>query len=300
MTPTLSIVIPTRDRPHWLRDCLGALAVQTTSDFEVVVVDDGGTADLHAVVSGLDPTPARLRLVRRSVPGGASAARNTGVEAAAGTVVGLLDDDTLPAPGWAEAVIDTFARTGCDGMAGRTRLLLDPMPRWLVPGMRRLLGELDLGPEERRLEAELPHSANCALTRTAFEQVGGFLAGFGKVGSSLLSNDEIEMFRRMRARGMSFVYQPRAEVGLQLPPDRVGAGYLRARAYAQGVSAVLLEALEGRQVRYRALRELLRAGRAVPILAKGILQRRGALAALIWLDYCRGRLAKPTPEGKAP
>ena len=43
MTPSVSVIVPVRNRHALLRRLLDALAVQTYTDFEVLVVDDGSS-----------------------------------------------------------------------------------------------------------------------------------------------------------------------------------------------------------------------------------------------------------------
>ena len=98
MSDSISVVVPTRDRPAALARCLGALAAQGAAELDVVVVDDA-SADRAAVERAIRALPS-ARLVRG--PGrGPAASRNLGVRAAAHDVVCLLDDDCVPEPGWA-------------------------------------------------------------------------------------------------------------------------------------------------------------------------------------------------------
>jgi hypothetical protein len=87
----VSAVIPTRGRPHLvLRAARSALA-QTYRDLEVIVVLDGpdaATSDALATI-GDD----RLRVIVLAHPQGAQNARNTGIKAATGDWIALLDDD---------------------------------------------------------------------------------------------------------------------------------------------------------------------------------------------------------------
>jgi cellulose synthase/poly-beta-1,6-N-acetylglucosamine synthase-like glycosyltransferase len=103
---TVSVVVPTRDRPDQLRRCLAAVSGQAPPAHEVVVVDDASR------------DPAAVRAIVASVPGarvvvgegrGPAAARNRGVAAASGAVVCLTDDDCRPASGWLAAILDRFA-----------------------------------------------------------------------------------------------------------------------------------------------------------------------------------------------
>ena len=96
MTPTVTVVIPTKDRWSLLRRALACALGQTGVALEVVVVDDGSTDAPPAwLTSAAD---ARVRSVRQSRSGGVARARNRGIEAATGTWVAFLDDDDLWAP----------------------------------------------------------------------------------------------------------------------------------------------------------------------------------------------------------
>ena len=87
--PAFSVIIPTYGRPRWLTEAIDSVLAQTVQDFELIVVDD---ASPEPVRVGPDP---RIRLIRRDANGGAAAARNTGVEAAAGRYLTFLDDDDV-------------------------------------------------------------------------------------------------------------------------------------------------------------------------------------------------------------
>lgn len=98
MPPLFSVVVPTFERPRHVRDLLAAWArVDFPRDrFEVILADDGGTADLEQFVRAADPGLAvrLLCLPHRS----ASAARAAGLSAAEGDFILCTDDDCLPAP----------------------------------------------------------------------------------------------------------------------------------------------------------------------------------------------------------
>jgi glycosyltransferase involved in cell wall biosynthesis len=273
---SLSVIIPTRDRPERLRCCLESL--RGAVDAEIVVVDDGSDPPLAA-------TARDVRCVRLEGVG-LNEARNRGAEAASGRILAFLDDDTVVCPGWLEAVRSAFASTGCDALGGRVTLALEgDAPPWLTRKLRRYLAEFELGPEPRWLDSEpVPVGANCAVTREAYEAAGGFLAGLDRVGTSLLSNGDTEFFRRLQRRGCRIRYEPRAQVEHCVPQERLTSEFFRRRAYAQGRSDAVLAPTGS------VGREFLRRGRAVPIAARGVLAGRGAITAAFWLQYCRGRV----------
>ena len=91
MTPKVSVVIPTRNRPALVTRAVTSALAQTMAELEVVVVVDGpdpATAEARAAIGD-----ERLRVVELPEPGGAQNARNTGVTHARGEWTALLDDD---------------------------------------------------------------------------------------------------------------------------------------------------------------------------------------------------------------
>lgn len=93
--PHVSIVVPAYNTLKTLPETIASLCAQTYGDFEVIVVDDGssdGTADW--VLSHSDP---RVRLVRQ-INRGLAGARNGGIIAARGDLIGFCDGDDLWEP----------------------------------------------------------------------------------------------------------------------------------------------------------------------------------------------------------
>lgn len=94
--PAVSVILPTLTRLDFLRRAIETVLAQTYEDFEIVVVVDGPSPAVASFVSS-HPDP-RVRLVQRERNGGVAAARNSGLEAAHGRYVALLDDDDIWLP----------------------------------------------------------------------------------------------------------------------------------------------------------------------------------------------------------
>ncbi|MCC6850398.1 MAG: glycosyltransferase [Deltaproteobacteria bacterium] len=101
--PTVSVIVPTHDRPDMLRGALGSILAQTYRDFEIVVVNDCGV-DVQHVIDGLDHQ-GRISAVRHAVNRGLAAARNTGLGVARGRFVAYLDDDDVFYPEHLETLV---------------------------------------------------------------------------------------------------------------------------------------------------------------------------------------------------
>jgi glycosyltransferase involved in cell wall biosynthesis len=93
----VSVVVPTHDRPHLLRQTLCSIIRQCDVDLEIIVVDDGSPpGQVERVVDSL--ADDRVWVLRNDAPHGVSGARNRGVAAARGEWVAFCDDDDLWAP----------------------------------------------------------------------------------------------------------------------------------------------------------------------------------------------------------
>jgi glycosyltransferase involved in cell wall biosynthesis len=103
---TVSVVIPTRDRPELLRRAIDACRAQEfPGTIEVVVVYDRAEPD-----HGLAGDGVRVLVNDRSP--GLAGARNTGILAATGELVAFCDDDDEWLPGKLAAQIAALGRTG--------------------------------------------------------------------------------------------------------------------------------------------------------------------------------------------
>ena len=87
--PTVTVVIPAFNAATHIVGTLESVLAQTWRDFEVIVVDDGSTDDTSAVVATFEDSVTCIRRVN----GGPAAARNTGIRAARGRYIALLDAD---------------------------------------------------------------------------------------------------------------------------------------------------------------------------------------------------------------
>lgn len=87
----ISVVIPTYNRSHLLIDSINSVLNQTHTNFELLVVDDHSTDNTKEVVEEYEDERVKYFLNTRSK--GAQGARNTGLYAAKGEWIAMLDSD---------------------------------------------------------------------------------------------------------------------------------------------------------------------------------------------------------------
>jgi glycosyltransferase involved in cell wall biosynthesis len=87
----VSVVIATYNRAYIFREALESALAQTYRDFEILIVDDGSTDNTRDMA--VQCTTDRVRYIRHEHNRGCSAAYNTGIKAATGDVITLLDSD---------------------------------------------------------------------------------------------------------------------------------------------------------------------------------------------------------------
>ncbi|AHM03436.1 glycosyl transferase, family 2 [Roseibacterium elongatum DSM 19469] len=166
----LSVVVVSHGRPRPLCRCLTGIHQLSGPDIELVVVsDDDGLAALDRL-----PFADRIKTASQAQPN-ISQARNIGLSRAAGEIVAFIDDDAVPAPSWAKAIMTAFsdspdlaAVTG--PVLGRNGISLQ-WGHMTVDALGR-----DGPPAEGRF-IKL-HGTNMAFRRQILEDLGGFDTGF--------------------------------------------------------------------------------------------------------------------------
>jgi len=180
----ISVVVLTYNDPCRLRLCLHSLLRQTRTDFELVVVHDGGDRQINEPVyaemrrHGRDI--AELWLGPESTEFRAAAARNLGLRHAHGERVLFVDGDSILAPN----VVAAHASYGSDPVLvnGARKHLPQSCLAWLQP---RLFDQLEphvIGRDQRheserwvyrRLQARLA-KGETVVPLDHYEQVWGF------------------------------------------------------------------------------------------------------------------------------
>ena len=226
--PNVSVIIPVRDQPEDLTECLKALekVLYPEDRLEIIVVDDGSKKDMSQIV-----TSTNARIIRQEETKGAAVCRNIGAENAIGDILAFLDADCVAGEGWLEELVPFFQSAGAgaaggyiDGYDTRT-----PLEKY-----EKVFSSLNMG---KRLIIEgkdksgfyMP-TANLLVAREAFTATGGFKAGM-RVG------EDVDLCWRLRDWGFTLVYTPTGSVAHK---HRNKLGKMLKRRSEYGTSEALL------------------------------------------------------------
>jgi glycosyltransferase involved in cell wall biosynthesis len=187
MPPKISVITPFLDAESFLQDAITSVQTQTLSEWELLLVDDGSTDKSPSVAWLAAAKDDRIKVLQRphELAGGAAAARNVALRAAAGEFVAFLDADDVYESRMLEVYLDALrARPDVAMVYGPTRWWNQENPDhdWIA-SMDRQAGRTHQPP---RLLAwiillqmgEVPHTCGVLIRRSAIEAVGGFEENF--------------------------------------------------------------------------------------------------------------------------
>jgi glycosyltransferase involved in cell wall biosynthesis len=244
------VVICTHNRAGLLPRCLEAMQRQegvTPADVGVVVIDNCSSDNTRHVVESFSNRTIPVHYIFEPTLG-LSVARNTGLAASQSPLVAYIDDDAFAEPQWAAAVLSAFA----DGPPELAAIAGRVFPEWeterpacMTPFLEALYTVHDRGDALKVMAAnEYFVGANMIFRRDILRELGGFATQLGRVGTSLLSNEETHLRDALAANGYACMYVPQAVVHHHISRDRLTPAYIRRRLLAQGQSDVVGRALK--------------------------------------------------------
>jgi glycosyltransferase involved in cell wall biosynthesis len=221
---------------------------------------------VRAIVSAQEQTPApaqviiavdhndRLCALLREVSGieivdhqgdpGASGTRNAGAALAHAPLLAFLDDDVEARPGWLRELLSPFDDATVIGSGGMTKPAWQcPRPDWFPDEFGWVIGASHAGLPTAVSPVRNVWSENMAVRREAFEIVGGFRRGFGKLGLTSRPEDTDLCIRiGASAPDSRWVYVPTAVVDHEVPPARATFAFFVQRCYWEGAGKIELSA----------------------------------------------------------
>ena len=211
-TTLFSVVIPNWNGAHHLPGCLDALHAQTYPHLEVIVVDNASTDDSRDLLANRYPD---VKLIALPENRGFTGACNTGMEAARGDFVALLNNDTEVDPGWIAAVVSAFERHPEAGLVASKMLLFDQRDRFHTAGdqyridgrlVNRGVWEYDHGQYDQEDYVFSACGGSSAYRRDMLDEIGLLDDDF------FFSCEDMDLAWRAQLAGYRCIYAPDAVV----------------------------------------------------------------------------------------
>jgi glucosyl-dolichyl phosphate glucuronosyltransferase len=239
---TASVVIAchTDERFDQLLTAIHSAQVQEPSPYEVIVAVDHNPAlsdRLRSDVEGIE-------VVDHQGDRGASGTRNAGAMRASSPYLVFLDDDVRAHPGWLAALLTPFDDPRVIGTGGMTLAAWQgARPTWFPDEFGWVVGASHAGLPTVQSPVRNVWSENMAVRKDAFDTVGGFRSGFGKVGQTSRPEDTDFCIRvGASAPDSHWTYVPAAVVDHAVPLQRSTFRFFLRRCYWEGAGKIELSA----------------------------------------------------------
>ena len=203
-SPPISIIIPVKNRPQDLRECLAALVLldYPKDKVEILVVDDGSTDSTGNVIQTFD-----VKAIRSPQSIGASACRNLAASTAQGDLLAFTDSDCVPHPLWLRELSPYFndERVGIVGGYVSNFYGRSALDRYEEVKSSLNMGPLSFRVEEDPLSNAYVPSCNLIIRKKAFLEAGGFQ-------EDLAVGEDVDLCWRTRELGYHLLYLPQGKI----------------------------------------------------------------------------------------
>jgi mycofactocin system glycosyltransferase len=226
--PLVSAIIPVKDQPADLEECLSSLGKldYPAECLEVIVVDDGSSEKVSLPAGGQE-----AKLLRLEESQGPAAARNLGARNAQGSVLAFLDADCVADADWLKELLPFLEIQGMGGAGGYVASYFrsTQLDRYEAVASSLNMGQRLLFQNEATANFYVP-TCNFLVRRQVFDLMGGFKAAL-EVG------EDVDFCWRMRTKGYNLLYLP---FGAVAHKHRNQLGKMLRRRFAYGTSEAVL------------------------------------------------------------
>ena len=197
--PRVSIIVPVRDQPADLGECLASLAELDYPEErrETIVVDDGSKKDVSRIL-----VSDKFKFIRLDKSQGPAAARNAGAGKAGGDILAFLDTDCVAGEKWLRETVPFFKAGGTGAVGGRVEGYYKER---FLDKYEATFSSLNMGNrlilEGRSGATFYVPTANLLVRRDVFTSLGGFR-------EEMRTGEDVDFCWRLRDSGRSLLYAP--------------------------------------------------------------------------------------------
>lgn len=231
----ISVVIASYRSSELVRSCVESLACQEHPPCEIILVVDR-VDQQDEFVRFFGPETREKVTVLASGKKGVSAARNKGVAESSGDIIAFIDDDATADPRWTAQIEQAYnSHPDAAVVGGPVKPVfegrkIDEKWYWII------------GCTSSRPPTKRPICCNMAITRKAFDEIGGFEENLGRVKRKLAIGEETDLLLRIQEEmpGSPIVWNPHAIVFHWVPRHRTTLRYILDRSYEEGVGKAII------------------------------------------------------------
>ena len=127
--PRLSIIVPVYKVEQYIHKCIDSILSQDFKDFELILVDDGSPDNCGKICDDYAKKDSRISVIHKE-NGGLSDARNFGIEAAKGEIIGFIDSDDTVDENMYKSMIDYMDENHLDVVCADTYIVRNENKRF--------------------------------------------------------------------------------------------------------------------------------------------------------------------------
>jgi GT2 family glycosyltransferase len=232
--PFVSLLISTRNRANFLRECLSSITKLDYPGYEIIVVDES-TTDFNIAHTKRITLEVRAKYIREKKQG-VSVGHNTGIKAAKSDIIAITDDDCVVDRNWLTFLVQNFSDQCVMCVAGRTKSFETDE----ISSLFERQVSFDRGSEKREFDKSsvsirsfglsvirkafskrflestpapwgVGYGNNIAYRKSVFEKIGFFDEKLGR-GTKATGGDDTDLIYRVLKTGFKAIYEPRAFV----------------------------------------------------------------------------------------
>ena len=219
--PLITIIIPVRNRPDEIADCLTSLAKldYPHEKKEIIVIDDASDDSTPEVV-----TRFPVKLIKNSSRMGASYCRNLAAGEAKGDILAFLDSDCAADSLWLKELVPAFSDEANGAIGGK-------VDSWFVAKLldryEKVSSSLNMGKRSKSSKEDgsffyVP-TCNLLVKKEIFLELEGF-------SENVSVGEDVDFCWRLKDRGFEIEYRP-AGVVFHKHRNKTGAFFIRRFQY---------------------------------------------------------------------
>lgn len=201
LSPKVSVIIPTYNRAHLVKDAVESVLNQTYQDFELIVIDDGSTDNTREVLAVYKD---KLTYIYQENQG-RSAARNHGIKLAQGEYIAFLDSDDVWFPDKLERQVPVLESAPPDVVLVHGYKCIVDQNLQLVPGWELKLRKLYTSAEKREETYENYLHSSCNFTSSILVRKTAIIE-IGCYDILIRTLEDLDLYLRLLLKGYNFAF----------------------------------------------------------------------------------------------